>query len=200
MPSWSMRTETSRTKVDLQDVQRQFLPAQLSGALRGVLHEGQVMRMSMMRTPVVGPPAPTARSASPGKRAQRARPGCLTALIVHLRQGRGKGKVVLLLGYAAAVLRGRPPDPNGPPLDVCPGGARLLALLGRLERALADAERVWDGLEPGKEKRRPAWTRPPPPGSRDRSRGVRRRATPWTPSLRRPPSPGVPFRRSASDR
>jgi hypothetical protein len=29
-----------------------------------------------------------------------------------------------------------------------PGGACVLAVLGRLDRALADAERVWDGLEP----------------------------------------------------
>ncbi len=53
-----------------------------------------------------------------------------------------------LLEYAAAQIRGRPTDPDGPPLDICPCGARVLVVLGRLDRALADAERVWDGLEP----------------------------------------------------
>jgi hypothetical protein len=40
------------------------------------------------------------------------------------------------------------PHPDGPPLDFVPGGARVLAVLGRLDRAMADAERVWDGLDP----------------------------------------------------
>jgi hypothetical protein len=53
-----------------------------------------------------------------------------------------------LLDYAAALLRGRPPDPDGPPLDLCPGSARILAVLARQDRALDDAERAWEGLAP----------------------------------------------------
>lgn len=53
-----------------------------------------------------------------------------------------------LLEYAAALLRDRPADLDGPPLDLCPGGARVLAVLGRRDRALDAAERVWANLHP----------------------------------------------------
>jgi hypothetical protein len=53
-----------------------------------------------------------------------------------------------LLEYAAGVLRGRAPDLDGPPLDLCPGSGRILAVLGRRDRALAEAERAWDALLP----------------------------------------------------
>ncbi len=53
-----------------------------------------------------------------------------------------------LLEYAAGLLRGRAADPEGPPLDLCPGGGRILALLARRDRSLAEAERAWDGLAP----------------------------------------------------
>jgi hypothetical protein len=51
-----------------------------------------------------------------------------------------------LLEHAAALLRGRPSSPETPPLDECPGAARVLAVLARRDRALAEAERVWEGL------------------------------------------------------
>jgi hypothetical protein len=44
-----------------------------------------------------------------------------------------------LLEYAAALLRGKPPAPDGPLLDLVPGG-RVLAGLGRRDWAQADAE------------------------------------------------------------
>jgi hypothetical protein len=55
--------------------------------------------------------------------------------------------IAALLEYAAGVLRsGRPADLDGPPLDQIPGGARVLAVLARRDRALVEAERVWEGL------------------------------------------------------
>jgi serine/threonine protein kinase len=51
-----------------------------------------------------------------------------------------------VLDYAASLLRGRPPNPEGPPLDLCPGAARILAILARRDRALDDGERAWEVL------------------------------------------------------
>jgi hypothetical protein len=51
-----------------------------------------------------------------------------------------------LLEYAAGLLRGRPADPEGPPLDAVPGSVQVLAVLARRERAVDDAERAWEGL------------------------------------------------------
>jgi hypothetical protein len=56
--------------------------------------------------------------------------------------------VAELLEYAAGLLRGRHPDPEGPSLDALPGGARVLAVLARRDRAFDAAERTWDGLDP----------------------------------------------------
>jgi hypothetical protein len=53
-----------------------------------------------------------------------------------------------LLDYAASLLRGRPPEPDGPPLDLCPGSVRILAALARRDRAMDDAERAWEALAP----------------------------------------------------
>ncbi len=61
-----------------------------------------------------------------------------------------------LLEYAAGLLRGRPADPEGPPLDLCPGGGRVLAVLARRDRFLAEAERAWDGLAPSVREGLPA--------------------------------------------
>jgi hypothetical protein len=40
-----------------------------------------------------------------------------------------------LLEYAVGILRGRPRDPDGPPLEAGPGCARILAALARRDRA-----------------------------------------------------------------
>ena len=44
------------------------------------------------------------------------------------------------------MLRGRAPDLDGPPLNLWPGGGHILAVLGRRDRTLAEAERAWDSL------------------------------------------------------
>jgi hypothetical protein len=69
----------------------------------------------------------------------------LDALAASIRDAHALAE---MLEYAAALLRGKTPDTDGPPLDFVPGGARVLAVLGRLDRALAGAERVWGRLDP----------------------------------------------------
>jgi hypothetical protein len=58
-----------------------------------------------------------------------------------------------LLEYAAGLLRGRPADPEVPPLDVVPGGGRIKVLLACRDRALDAAERVWNTLPPDVQER-----------------------------------------------
>jgi hypothetical protein len=69
----------------------------------------------------------------------------LTSLADAVREAHALAE---LLEYAAGLLRGRAADPDGPPLDLCPGGGRVLAVLARRDRSLAEAERAWDGLTP----------------------------------------------------
>jgi hypothetical protein len=68
----------------------------------------------------------------------------LDALVAAVRDAHA---LAALLEEAASVLRsGRPADLGGPPLDQLPADARVLAVLARRDRALAEAERVWEGL------------------------------------------------------
>jgi hypothetical protein len=77
----------------------------------------------------------------------------LDALAAAVHEARSLAEI---LEYAAGLLRGRPPDPDDTPLDQCPGGARVLAVLARRDRALADAERAWDALDPSLRPELPA--------------------------------------------
>jgi hypothetical protein len=61
-----------------------------------------------------------------------------------------------ILECAAGLLRGRPPDPDGPPLEICPGSAPVLSVLARRDWALAGAKRAWDRLGPAVRARLPA--------------------------------------------
>ena len=51
-----------------------------------------------------------------------------------------------LLDYFAGQLRGRPPDPEGPPLELCPSAGQVRRALQRRASALDAARDTWEEL------------------------------------------------------
>jgi hypothetical protein len=68
----------------------------------------------------------------------------LEELADALREAHGLADI---LDYFAGQLRGARPDPEGPPLDVCPSPGRVRRALERRDRALDEAGRLY-GLLP----------------------------------------------------
>ena len=56
------------------------------------------------------------------------------------------GALAELLDYVAGLLRGRPPDPEGPPLELYPSVGQVRRALERREGALNAVRDAWGGL------------------------------------------------------